>query len=56
MVDVETGLTPDLDTKTVIFESFKSGDNFLADLEKSSNKYRLRSYDSTNEQKILRFY
>ena len=56
MVDEETGQQPNAETKRIIYESFKSGDNFLAELEKSSNKYRLRSYDSTNEQKILRFY
>ena len=44
---VETGLPPNKDTKNVIYESFKSEDNYLAGLEKVSNKDKLRIYFST---------
>ena len=56
MVDVETGLLPKTDTKNIIYESFKSGDNFMAGLEKLSNKDTLGFYDSKNQRTILRFY
>ena len=56
MVDVETGLPPNSNTKKVIYESFKQKDNFVSGLENPSNKDRLRLYDSENERKILRFY
>ena len=56
MVDVETGLLPNTNTKKVIYESFKTEDNFVTSLEKSYNKSRLGLYDSENERKILRFY
>ena len=56
MVDVETGLPPNADTKNIIYESFKSEDNFIVGLEKSLNKDRLRFYDSETESLILRFY
>ncbi len=56
MVDVETGLPPDKDTKKTIYESFKSKNNFFTNLEKLSNKDRLDFYDSEKEKKILKFY
>ena len=56
IVDVETGLPPNDNTKKMIYESFKSGDNFIVNLEKSSNKDRLRFYDSENQKTTLRFY
>ena len=56
IVDVETGLPPNDNTKKMIYESFKSGDNFIVNLEKSSNKDRLRFYDSENKKTTLRFY
>ena len=56
MVNVETGLPPNKNTKNVIYESFKPEDNYLAGLEKLSNKDKLRIYDSENQMNILEFY
>jgi len=56
MVDAETGLQPNNNTKKVIYESFKSKDNFMVSLEKASNKDKLGFYDSEKEKSILRFY
>ena len=56
MVDAETGLLPNANTKKIIYESFKPEDNFAAGLEKSYNRYKLGLNDSQNERKILRFY
>ena len=56
MVDVETGSLPNSKSKTIIHESFKTGDNFIANLEKLTNKDRLMSYDSKKEKITLKFY
>ncbi len=56
MVDADTGLLPNLNTKKIIYESFKSEDNLIVDLEKRSNKSTLDFYDSDNQKNILRFY
>ena len=56
MIDEKTGLLPTLNTKKIIYESFKQTDNFVTSLEKPFNKDRLRLHDSENERKILRFY
>ena len=56
LVDVETGLLPNSNTKKMVYESFKSGSNFMVSLEKLSNKDRLGFYDSENQRTILRFY
>ncbi len=56
VVDVETGLTPNDNTKKMIYESFKTGDNFIVSLEKLSNKDRLSFYDSESQKTTLRFY
>ena len=56
MVDVETGLQANDNTKKVIYESFKAEDNFIVGLENSSDKNRLGVYDSNNQGSILRFY
>ena len=40
----------------IIYESFKSEDNFIVALEKLTNKDRLSSNDSENEKKVLGFY
>lgn len=56
MVDVETGLKPDNNAKKVIYESFKTEDNFIVGLENSSDKNRFGVYDSNNQGTILRFY
>ena len=52
---LETGLPPNKNTKNVIYESFKPEDNYLAGLEKLSNKDKLRIYDSENQMNILEF-
>ena len=56
LVDAETGMKADINTKKVIYESFKTKDNFMVILEKSFNKDKLGFYDSANRRKILRFY
>ena len=56
MVDLETGLQPNTNTKRIIYESFKAEDNFIANVEKSFNKDTLGFYDSENQRKILKFY
>tara|TARA_Y100000590_G_scaffold7098_1_gene9120 strand:+ start:2931 stop:5288 length:2358 start_codon:yes stop_codon:yes gene_type:complete len=56
MVDVETGLQPNGNTKKVIYESFKSRDNFEVGIENLSDKNRLGFYDSENRKATLRFY
>jgi len=56
MVDIETGLSPNTNTKSVIYESFKPEDYFVTELEKLSNKDRLGLNDSKNEGKIFKFY
>ena len=56
LVDVETGLLPNSNTKKMIYESFKSGSTFMVSLEKLSNKDRLGFYDSESQRTILRFY
>ena len=56
MVDAETGLQPNANTKKIIYESFKQGDNFVTSLEKLSNKDKLGFYDFENQRTILRFY
>ena len=56
MVDAETGLQPNSNTKKIIYESFKPSDNYAVSLEKSSNKVKLGLYDSKDQKKILRFY
>tara|TARA_Y100000590_G_scaffold416388_1_gene515080 strand:- start:459 stop:2816 length:2358 start_codon:yes stop_codon:yes gene_type:complete len=56
IVDAETGLKPNVNTKKIIYESFKSEDNFIVGLEKLSNKDTLEFYDSDNQTTILRFY
>ena len=56
LVDVETGMKADINTKKVIYESFKTKDNFMVILEKSLNKDKLGFYDSANRRRILRFY
>ena len=56
MVDVETGLQANANTKKIIYESFKSEDNFMIDLEKPSNMNTLGFYDSKNQKTIFKFY
>lgn len=56
MIDAETGLPSNANTKKAIYESFKSKDNFITGLEKPLNKDKLGLYDSNSEKSILRFY
>ena len=56
MVDAETGQPANINTKKVIYESFKPEDNFIVGLENQSNKDTLEFYDSDNQRTILRFY
>ena len=56
MVDVETGLPSNEKNKKLIYESFKENDNFMIELEKLKGKNRLSSYDSKNDEKVLKFY
>ena len=55
LVDVETGLEPNDKTKKVIYESFKTNDNFEIKAE-IRNKKILKFYDNENREKVLRFY
>ena len=56
MVDVETGLLANSNTKKIIYEAFKSEDNFMVDIEKPSNTNTSRYYDSPEHKGIFRFY
>ena len=56
MVDLETGLTPNKDTKSIIYESFKTKDSFPNILENKHNKDKLGIHDSKKRKKILRLY
>ena len=56
MVDADTGLQPDNNTKKIIYESFKTEDNFIVSLEKPSNKDKLSTNDIEKEKKVLGFY
>jgi len=56
MIDAETGLQPNEETKSIIYESFKPEDKFIVGLEKLSNKNKLGFYDPQNQKTILRFY
>ena len=56
MVDAETGLRANINTKKIIYESFKSKANFMVDLEKSSSTDTLEFQDSKSIRKIFKFY
>jgi len=56
MVDLETGLKPNVNTKKIIYESFKKDDKFIVNLENLSNKDTLDFYDSENNKTIFEFY
>ena len=56
MVDAETGLPVNSKTKKTIYESFKTEDNIITGLVNSSNKDKLKSYDSPTEKVLLKFY
>ncbi len=56
LVDAETGLQPNANSKKIIYESFKMKDNSVVGLEKLSDKDKLGFYDSENKRTILKFY
>ena len=56
IVDIETGLRPNANTKRVIYESFKTENSSLASLEKLINKDRVVIYDEETKRKILGLY
>jgi len=56
MVDAATGLPPNSNTKNIIYESFKSDDNFIVGFENSSDKHREEFYDSKSKKIIFKFY
>ena len=55
IIDLETGLYPNSNTKQVIYESFKTS-KILIGIEKLSDKNKLGFFDSKNKKTILRFY
>tara|TARA_B100000029_G_scaffold195714_1_gene193806 strand:+ start:284 stop:2575 length:2292 start_codon:yes stop_codon:yes gene_type:complete len=56
VVDAETGLQPNTNTKKIIYESFKTKDNILVGLKDLSDKNRIEFYDSENKKTTLKFY
>jgi penicillin-binding protein 1A len=56
VVDTESGLSPNENTKKIIYESFKTKDNIFVGLGNLSGKDRKMFYNSENENVILRFY
>ncbi len=56
IVDAETGLSPNKNTKKVIYESFKVEDNYFSELENFNNNDKLGTSDSNNNKKIFKFY
>ncbi len=56
MVDLETGLQPNANTKKIIFESFKLKDNFMFKFEKQFNTNTSGFYDFENQRTIYKFY
>jgi len=56
MVDAETGLQPNKSTKKIIYEAFKSDDNFMLDLKKVYNKDKFNEHDSEFKKTIYKFY
>jgi len=50
IVDVESGLQPNENTKKIIYESFKTKDNIIVGLGNLSDKDRLEFYDSENKK------
>ena len=56
LVDAETGLLPNKNTKKVIYESFKPEDNYMSELENFNNNDTLGISDSNSNKKIFKFY
>ena len=55
-VDLETGLSPDANTKNTIYEFFKTKSNLAVDLEKSFGTNKLSMRDSETRRIILGMY
>ena len=55
MVDPETGLPANKETKNIIYESFKPNDNLIVDLRKLYNK-DIKKDDSKNNNLVFKFY
>ena len=55
MVDPETGLPANKETKNIIYESFKPNDNLIVDLRKLYNKDTKKD-DSKNKNLVFKFY
>jgi hypothetical protein len=56
MVDLNTGLRANSNTKKTIYESFKSNTKTMINLEKIFNKGTLEFSNLENNKKIFRFY
>jgi len=56
VIDADTGLEPNENTKKIIYESYKMKNKDKINLEKSSYKDKLISHDSHKEKKIFKFY
>ena len=56
LVDVESGLQPNVSTKKIIYESFKTEGNIIDSLENLSKKDRLGFNYTENKKIIFKFY
>jgi len=56
VVDAENGMSPNNNTKKIIYEAFKSNDDFFVGLSNISDKDRLRLFGTEKNNKILKFY
>ncbi len=57
MVDVDTGMQADNKTKKVIYESFKTNDDFIVELENQSNRNTFDKLNNDNNKKTTsKFY
>ena len=56
VVDAESGLPANKNSKKIIYESFKTRDDLIVVLENLSDKGKLDFYDSENKKTILKFY
>ena len=56
LVDVDSGLQPNENTKKIIYESFKTKDNIIDNIQNLSNKDKLGFSYIKNKKTILKFY
>tara|TARA_Y100000590_G_scaffold462874_1_gene628137 strand:+ start:220 stop:2577 length:2358 start_codon:yes stop_codon:yes gene_type:complete len=56
VVDAESGLPANKNSKKIIYESFKTRDDLIVVLENLSDKGKLDFYDSENKKTTLKFY